>query len=413
MPEGSPGSIPEFAPWSTEFVADPYEAFAYLRKHDPVWYFEPTDQWIISRYVDVNALLRDRRLGRSYLHVATPEEMGLAPEPEHLAPFWKLVRDGMLDREPPDHTRLRRLVSKAFTARMVEQLRPRVQQIVDGLVDDLLDAGSDGSSVDLLATVLEPLPVTIIAEMLGIPETDWHLLRPWSANIVGGFELAPTREVQDAAVRASVEFSDYLRELARSRRDAPGSDLISALTQVVDSGDALTEDELIGTCVLLLNAGHEATVNLNGAGWWALFRNPAELARLRADRELLPSAVEELTRFDTSLPMFERWVLSDIEVHGVRIPRGKEVGLLLGSANRDPEVFAGPDRLDLGRESNPHLTFGAGIHFCLGAPLARVELLASYATLLDRVPGMTLVEQPRWKPSFIARGLESLMVTVR
>ena len=406
------GSTLDFDPWSPAFVARPYGAYTKLREEAPVWYFEPTGQWMISRYADVNALLRDRRLGRTYLHVATHEQMGHPPDPDYLAPFWTLIRNGMLDREPPDHTRLRRLVSKAFTPRMVEQLRPRVQNITDGLVSRLLDAGSDGSPVDLLATVAEPLPVAVIAEMLGVPEADRGLLRPWSADICGMYELNPAEDAARRAVRACEDFSAYLRGLARMRRANLGDDLISALAQVVDAGDSLTENELIGTCVLLLNAGHEATVNVTGNGWWALFRNPGELSRLRDDQALLPTAIEELMRYDTPLQMFERWVLEDIEPHGVRIPRGAEIGLLFGSANHDPAVFADPDRLDLGRADNPHLSFGAGIHYCLGAPLARIELVSSFGTLLRRAPSLALSAEPRWRPGYIIRGLQSLMVTV-
>ena len=198
--------------------------------------------------------------------------------------------------------------------------------------------------------------------------------------------------------------------LARERKGDPGDDLISRLTAVMDEGEQLTEDELVGTCVLLLNAGHEATVNSTLLGWWALFRHPDRLKELRADRSLLPRAIEELLRFDTPLQMFERWVLEPIQVRGVEIPRGAELGLLFGSANRDPDVFAEPDELDLSRDPNPHLTFGAGIHFCLGAPLGRQELQISFATLMDRFPNLELVEEPRWKPNYIVRGLEGLLV---
>ena len=204
--------------------------------------------------------------------------------------------------------------------------------------------------------------------MLGVPEADRHHLRPWSADICKMYELNPSTEMQHDAVRASNEFSAYLRELARERKRDPGEDLISQLALVVDEGERLTEDELVGTCVLLLNAGHEATVNSTLLGWWTLFRNPDRLRELRADRSLLPNAIEELLRFDTPLQMFERWVLEPFEIHGVQIPRGAELGLLFGSANRDPSVFDRPDELDLTREPNPHLTFGAGIHFCLGRP---------------------------------------------
>jgi cytochrome P450 len=402
-----------FDPWSPAFVADPYPAYARLRTDAPVTYFEPTSQWLISRHADVDALLRDRRLGRSYLQVATHEEFGREPDPAHLEPFWRVVRGGMLDVEPPDHTRLRRLVSKAFTPRMVAQLQPMVVRTAEGLVDDLLDAGSDGSPVDLLSIVAEPLPVTVIAEMLGIPAEDQHLLRPWSADICGMYELNPSREAQDLAVKASLEFGDYLRGLAASRRARPGDDLVTALTQVAESGDVLTEDELVGTCVLLLNAGHEATVNMTGNGWWSLFRHPDQLAVLRSDVDrVLPTALEELMRWDTPAQMFERWVLADIEVGGVRIPQGSEVALLFGSANRDSEVRPDPDLLDVRRSPNTHLSFGVGAHYCLGAALARIEMTASFGALLRRVPGLELVAEPRWKPGYVLRGLEELRVTV-
>ncbi|GGO61612.1 cytochrome P450 [Nonomuraea cavernae] len=393
-----------FDPWNPDFVAYPYDVYADLRRAAPVSFFEPTGQWLISRHADVNALLRDRRLGRSYLHVATHEEFGRQAEPEFQEPFWRVVRAGMLDVEPPVHTRLRRLVSKAFTPRMVESLRPRVRAIAGGLIDTFVEKGGG----DLIAEVAEPLPVTVIAEMLGIPEADRHLLRPWSADICGMYELNPSPEAQHTAVRAADEFAGYLKDLARERAARPGDDLISALAAI----DELTEDELIGTCVLLLNAGHEATVNVTGNGWWSLFRNPAELVRLREDRGLLPTAIEELMRWDTPLQMFERWVLEDIEVGGVEIPRGVEVALLFGSANRDPEVFDDPDRLDVGRADNPHISFGAGIHFCLGAPLARIELLESFGALLDRAPKLELVREPVWKPGYVIRGLESLDLAV-
>ncbi|RAY15354.1 cytochrome P450 [Actinomadura craniellae] len=401
------GNIP-YDPWSPDFVADPYPAYAALRAERPVFFHEPTGQWVVTRYADVDALLRDRRLGRSYLHLATHEEFGQPAEADFLTPFWDLIRAGMLDVEPPAHTRLRRLVSRAFTARMVEGLRPTVRRLAEELAGAFVAEGGG----DLLTRVAEPLPVTVIAEMLGIPESDRPLLRPWSADICGMYELNPSAQTQRTAVAAAVEFSGYLRELARARRRDPRVDLISSLAQVADEGDRLSEDELIGTCVLLLNAGHEATVNATGNGWWSLLRNPGELARLRADHTLVPSAVEELLRYDTAAPMFERWVLEDVTVGGVTIPRGAEVALQFAGANRDPAVFADPDRLDLGRDPNPHITFGLGIHYCLGAPLARIELAESFGALLRLAPGLALVEEPKWKPGFVLRGLEELQVTV-
>ncbi len=398
-----------FAPEDPAFVADPYPVYAELRRDRPVSYDEATDHWLVTRHADVNALLRDRRFGRTYLHVASHEEMGRPAPPGWHEPFWRLINAGILDMEATDHTRVRRLVSKAFTPGYVEGLRPRVQEIVDGLLSQIDDTGV----VDLLPTVAEPLPVTVIAEMLGVPQDERHLLRPWSADICRMYELHPSVESQRAAVRASVEFSDYLRALARERARRPGDDLISELAAVVDGGERLTEDELVGTVVLLLNAGHEATVNATLLGWWTLFRHPAQLERLRGDHGLVPTAVEELLRFDTPLQLFERWVLEDVEVDGVPIPRGAELGLVFGSANRDPGVFAEPDALDLTREPNPHLTFGAGIHFCLGAPLGRLELQTSFRSMLERFPRMELIEAPHWKPNYIIRGLEGLRVRLR
>ena len=384
-----------------------------MREQAPVAYDERTSQWVIARHRDVDALLRDRRLGRSYLHLATHEAWGRTPSPPGEAPFWDLLALQLIDMEPPDHTRLRRLVTKAFTPRTVEALRPRIEAIVDRAVAHARELGS----FDLLADLVEPVPVAVIAELLGIPETDRPLLRPWSADMTLMFELDPSGSMRARAVAASSEFEAYLRDLVRERRAHPRPDLLSELASVVDDGDGggggrLTEGELVGTAVLLLNAGHEASVNGAGNAWYALFRHPAALARLRAEPHLVPSAVEELLRFDTPAPMFERWVLEDIEVDGVPIPRGQELALLFAAANRDPAVFSDPDVLRLDRSPNRHLTFGAGIHFCLGAPLARVELEILFRAMLRELPDLRLTDAPAWKPRFILRGLERLPVAV-
>ena len=399
-------ALAAFDPADPGFIADPYPTYAALRELAPIHHDPRSDRWLVTRHADVRALLRDPRLGRTYLHIETHDGMGRPEEPSEHEPFWKVIRNGMLDREPPDHTRLRSLVSRAFTPRTIEAMRKRIQKIVDGLVDRALERGT----FDLIAAIAEPLPVTVIAELLGIPETDRPRLRPWSADICGMYELHPNEADAQRAVVACVEFSEYLRDLARVRRAHPGADLLSALTQVVDAGDRLSEDELVGTCVLLLNAGHEASVNVAGNGWWALFRHREQLAHLRADLARVPRAIEELLRYDTPLQLFERWVLEDIEVHGTRVPRGAELGLVFGSANRDPAAFALPDALDLTRDPNPHVSFGAGIHFCLGAALARLELVTLFTTLLARAPQLELIETPEWKPTYILRGLVGLHV---
>ncbi|WP_129307794.1 cytochrome P450 [Streptomyces sp. L2] len=397
-----------FDPWDPAFVADPYPAYAELRARGRVIRYEPSDQWLVPHHADVSALLRDRRLGRTYQHRFSHEDFGRTAPPPEQEPFHTLNDHGMLDLEPPDHTRIRRLVSKAFTPRTVERLRPYVHTLADELVASLVAAGGG----DLLTDVAEPLPVAVIAEMLGIPEADRAQLRPWSGDICGMYELNPSEETAAKAVRASVEFSDYLRELIAARRKEPGDDLISGLIAAYDEGERLTEQEMISTAVLLLNAGHEATVNATTNGWWALFRNPAQLAALRADHSLVPSAVEELLRYDTPLQLFERWVLDDIEIDGTTIPRGSEIAMLFGSANHDPAVFERPHRLDLTRRDNPHISFSAGIHYCIGAPLARVELAASMTALLVKAPNLTLTEEPERRPNFVMRGLKGLRVEV-
>ncbi|GHG13367.1 cytochrome P450 [Streptomyces zaomyceticus] len=391
-----------YDPWSPGFVADPYPAYAELRAAGRAHWHAPTRQWLIPHHEDVSALLRDRRLGRTYTHRFTHEEFGQEAPDAAYEPFHTLNDHGLLDLEAADHGRIRRLVSKAFTPRTVENLAPTVRRLAADLVGGLVAAGGG----DLQASVAEPLPVAVIAEMLGIPddEEERGRLRPWSAAICGMFELNPSKETARAAVEASVEFSDYLRELIARRRREPGDDLISSLIAV----EELTEQEMVSTCVLLLNAGHEATVNTTVNGWWTLLREG-----VRPDPEKLSTAVEELLRYDTPLQMFERWVLDDIEIGGRTIPRGSEVALLFGSANRDPARF-GPtaDTLDLTRADNPHITFGAGIHYCLGAPLARLELTAVFGELLRRAPGLRLVAEPVRKPGYVIRGFEELLVEV-
>jgi len=396
-----------YDPWDPGFIADPYPALARLRDEAPLIFDERTNQWLVSRHGDVNALLRDRRLGRSYLHVASHEAWGRSAPPADQAAFWDLLGVQMIDMEPPDHTRLRRLVLKAFTPRTIEALRPRIEAIVDRVIDTAEARGE----FDLIGDLLELVPVTVIAELLGIPEADRHLLRPWSADMTLMFELNPTAEAQRRATDASETFEAYLRGLTRERRRVPGAELISELGAVVETGgDRLTEDELIGTAVLLLNAGHEASVNGAANSWWALFRHPAALDRLRSEPGLVPTAIEELLRFDTPAPMFERWVLEDIELYGMTIPRGQELALQFAAANRDPAVFADADEIVLDRSPNPYLSFGAGIHYCLGAPLAKLEFEILFERILRRLPRLELVEEPAWKPRFVLRGLEALRV---
>jgi cytochrome P450 len=396
----------EFDPWSAGFVADPYPVYAALREAGRAHWFEPTNQWLVAGYDDVNSLLRDRRLGRTYLHRFTHEEFEQPRPIPELEPFHVLNASGLLDLEPPDHGRIRRLVTSAFTPRMVQELRPAIERIAGEIVARFV---TDGGG-DLVTGIAEPLPVAVIAEMLGVPEADRPLLRPWSFAITRMFELNPGTDVQHAAVRATNEFSAYIRDLIEGRRRNPGPDLISALIAAHDEGQRLTEQEMISTCILLLNAGHEATVNATGTAWFNLFQHEDELTMLRQTPELIPQAVEELLRFDTPLQMFSRWVLDDVDIGDVTVGRGSQIALLFGSANRDPQRFADPDRLWMTRPDNKHISFGAGIHFCLGAALARSELHASFSALFQLAPEMRMAATPDWRPGYIIRGLRELLV---
>ncbi len=392
-----------------EFVADPYPHFAAARTGGEVQWHDGLGMWLTFTHAAANTVLRTRTLGRRW---APRTFVDAAPE-EVLAAFELIHVNSLLENEPPVHTRLRRLVAGAFARGHVERLRGRIAELAGRLADDVADAGSDGSPLDLIELYAEPLPVQVIAELLGVPGSDWGLLRPWSNAIVKMYEYRVTPEQRAAAERASREFVDYLRELVTTRRAHPGDDLISSLIAETDGdGARLTEDELVTTCTLLLNAGHEATVNVVGNGVSALLGHHDQLAALRAEPALVPGAVEELIRYDSPLQLFERTATADTEVGGVVVEAGSKIAALLGAANRDPAVFVDPDRFDVRRTDNPHLGFGAGIHFCVGAPLARVELQASLSTLLARFPRLALHTPPQRRPEFVIRGVRSLPVTV-
>jgi cytochrome P450 len=385
-------------------VADPYPAFAVARAQAPVQWHEGLGLWLAFRHAEANAVLRDRRLGRIWTD-KTPAD--------RLESFNLIHRNAILEMEPPEHTRLRRLISAAFARGHVERLRPWVEELAGSLVEDLVERSGGHTPVDVLSGMSEELPVAVIAELLGVPAADRPLLRPWSNAIVKMYEYGRTTQVEEAAERAAAEFVAYLRELAAERRSTPGEDLLTHLVTMRDAdGDRLTEDELVTTCILLLNAGHEATVNVSGNGLLALLEHPDQLARLRADPSLLPAAIEELMRYDSPLQLFERTATEDVEIGGVTVARGQKIAALLGSANRDPDVFADPDTLDIGRTDNPHISFGAGVHFCIGAPLARVELQASFGALLTRTSRLELGGPARRRPEFVIRGLHDLPVVL-
>jgi cytochrome P450 len=392
-----------FDPFLPEVIADPYPAYHRLRAADPV-HLSPLGLWLLSRYDDCVMVLRDQRFRREgFERVLEPIYGSLAEED-------RLPRS-MLFRDPPDHTRLRSLVNRAFTPRVVESMRPRIEQIVDRLLDRVQGSGG----MEVIADLAYPLPVTVISEMLGVPEADRDAIRQWSADVARsldaiGLPAAPDLVTRGRAGRRAL--GEYFRSLIPERRRRPRSDLLSRLIAVGEHGDKLSEGELLATCVLLYIAGHETTVNLIGNGLLALLRHPAELSRLRGDPGLIPSAVEELLRYDGPVQRTARIAGADLEIDGRRIAKGSMVVILLGAANRDPAQFPDPDRLDVARTDNRHIAFGFGIHFCLGAPLARLEAQIAFATLLRRAPRLALATATsQWRDSQVLRGLTALPVT--
>lgn len=385
-----------------DFVADPYPQLAELRKiGKPIWH-EETGMFLAARYKDANAVLRNRSLGRIF----SPR----APESEWET-FNYLHADSILDSEPPKHTRLRSLVMKAFNPKRIEELRPNIERITNHLLENIQQKINDGGEFDLIADYAEPLPVMVIAELLGFPEEDEHLLRPWSQAIVKMYEPAPTEQQKADARKASNEFASYVHSLMVQRQKNPGSDLISELAIVEEQGETLSAHELIATCVLLLNAGHEASVNGFGNGLVAALSNEEQWKKLisKVD-EMTDTAVDEFLRFDAPLHLFERTATEEVEIGGVIIRPGQKIAALLGSANRDEEIFESADQLDLMRSPNPHIGFGAGIHFCIGAPLARQEMQISLPALLHRFPKLELAQTPLRRPTFVLRGYEKVMV---
>jgi len=389
----------EFNPFDPAVMADPYAYYRVMRERDPVHWNGLVRAWFLTRHADVSELLRDDRFSAD----RTLSERYVPPPPGRGRPG-----RSMLVVDPPDHTRLRNLVTKAFTPRMVEQLRPRVESISSGLLDRL----DGGREVDLIADFAYPLPVVVIAELLGVPARDRTRFQEWSAVLVRGLDPVVDAATQDAVLDARHALLDYLRGVVAERRREPADDLITGLVAAEDAGDVLSEGELLAMCNLLLVAGHETTVNLIGSGTLALLRHPDQLDRLRRDPELARTAVEELLRHTSPVQWTGRVALVKLELGGRRIARHQSVVGILGAANRDPAVFADPDRLDLGRDPNPHLAFGRGIHFCLGAPLARLEARIALPMLLRRFPGLRLAGEPEPRPTWNLRGVARLPVAV-
>jgi cytochrome P450 len=396
-------AVPDLA--SSRFKADPYPFYARLRAEAPVWRTTLRDKrtaWMVTRYEDVAGVLKDDRIAKDPLNAQDPEQRAREP---WVPGFLKPLERNMLDVDDPDHRRLRTLVSKAFTPRLIERLRQRIERICRELLDEMERNGK----TELVRDYALPLPATVIAELLGIPASDHRKFHRWSNRIVS---ISSGRDVWKA-LPAALSFLRYLRKMAERRRSQPEDDLMSALVQAEEAGDKLSQDELLAMAFLLLVAGHETTVNLIANGTLALIEHPEQLERLERDPSLIKPAVEELLRYTSPVEIAtERYARQDLEVAGKVVPRGELVLAVLGSANRDDMYFENPDTLDLTRDPNKHLAFGrGGVHHCLGAPLARMEGQIALTALLRRFPEIRVAvphESLRWHRGLFLRGLERL-----
>jgi cytochrome P450 len=381
------------SPTDDSFVQNPYPSYAQWRALGDLVWWSDYDMPVACGYEAVSALLRDRRFGREQ-----PAHLR-APTPQHLTPFYDIEAHSMLELEPPRHTRLRGLVLRAFTSRRIAALEPEIVQLCHELIDAF-----PNEPFDLLTHYAQRLPVIIIARFLGVPETMWRELLAWSNAMVGMYQAGRTRAQEEAAVAASIAFSAFLGDYIEARRKSPRDDLISHLIAAEEDGDKLSREELISTCILLLNAGHEATVHTIGNGVKAL------LEAGHRDDLGAPACVEEILRFDAPLHMFTRYALQDVEVLGYKFACGDQVGLMLGAANRDPLAYPDPDTFNPNRKGPAHASFGAGLHFCVGAPLARLELAQAIPILFERCPELKTVEASRYASTYHFHGLETLIL---
>ncbi len=393
-------------PHEPAFVQNPYEAYRWLHGASPAFFWEDFGFWCLGGFDSVNRLLRDRRFGRQNPG-GVPDTRGTAADRRHLAAFDAIEANSLLELEPPVHTRLRTLVNRAFVSRQVERLRPRIEV----LANELIDRFEPHAPIDLLSAYAAPLPITIIAEMLGVPVEMGPQLLDWSHQMVAMYMHGRTREVEETANKAANDFADFLRHYVKERRQKPGDDLLSLLISAQEDGERLSEDELISSTILLLNAGHEATVHQTGNGVRTIIAQGGDPRRFFTSPEATARAVEECVRIDAPLHMFTRYAYEELEIApGVTLKPGELVGLLLGMANHDPLAFVEPEVFSPERADQKNVTFGAGIHFCVGAPLARLELQVSLKTLFDRLPHLQLADEPRFRDTYHFHGLEALKI---
>ncbi|MEI8716078.1 cytochrome P450 [Mesorhizobium sp. ISC11] len=393
-------------PHEPAFFQNPYEAYAFLHGASNAFFWEEFGFWCFGGFDDVNRLLRDRRFGRQN-PAGIPDSRGIGQDRSHLRAFDGIEANSMLELEPPVHTRLRTLVNRAFVSRQVERLRPRVE----ALANELIDRFEPGKTVDLLPAFAAPLPITIIAEMLGVPVDMGPQLLDWSHQMVAMYMHGRTRAIEETANRAAGEFADFLRFHVTERRKNPGDDLLSLLISAQEDGKKLSEDEMVSSAILLLNAGHEATVHQTGNAVRSILMQGGDVSRFFGSPEATAATVEECLRFDAPLHMFTRYAYQETEVApGIVVQPGQTIGLLLGMANHDPRAFAEPQAFRPDRPDQKNVSFGAGIHFCIGAPLARLELQVSLKTLFERHPKLHLAERPSFRDTYHFHGLERLAV---
>lgn len=391
-------------PSDRAFVDNPYASYAALHAAGGVFFWEQYGLWCFGGHDDVNRLLRDRRLGREN-RWGPPLHAG--PERAHLADFDRVESGSILEREAPAHTRLRALLTRAFVSRKVERLKPRIAALAHDLIDRL---PADGA-FDLLPAFATPIPLAVICDLLGVPEAAGPQLLDWSHAMVEMYTRRADRLTEERANRASAEFASFVTAVVGDRRRTPGDDLLSLLIAARDHGEKLSDDELVSTTVLLLNAGHEATVHQAGNAVKTLLEQGGDPRRHFATPELAEATIEECLRFDAPLHLFTRYVYEAFDpVPGLTVRPGESIALLLGMANRDPAAFSEPDRFLPGRPDQKNVTFGAGIHFCIGGPLARLELQTALAVLFDRLPTLRLAVPPRYRDSYHFHGLEAVLV---
>lgn len=387
------------------FYRNPLATYAALHAQCPSFFWQEQQQWYFAGYDQVNSLLRDRRFGRQILHVATREELGLPEPKQHLADFDRLEANSLLELEPPAHTRLRTLINRAFVSRQIEQLKPEIAALSHSLIDGFEKDGQ----VELLKAYAEIVPVTVIARMLGVPVEMAPKLLDWSHRMVKMYVFNPTVETEHDANRASAEFADYLKGIIDWKRQNPADDLLTHMITTEKDGERLSDDELISTAVLLLNAGHEATVHQLGNAVRTLLETGTPAKEVFSSDTATERTIEETMRYAAPLHIFQRYALSDIELEdGISLKKGDKIGLLLGAANVDPKKFSDPLAFRPDRNEGAHVSFGAGVHFCIGAPLARLELKLSLPILFERLPGLRLTSEPQVKDSYHFHGLERL-----